>query len=172
MSKGMQVAGGATVIALLLGWYAATNLEAGASFTYYQSLAEFQDSAAAREGRHARVHGYVADGSIERDVSRRRVVFSVQETPPHAARAAGTAGAVDAVDAVGAVGAVDGNGAATLPVVYASLETPDLFKDGAEVVVEGRLLGEGPDAHFRADKLLAKCPSKFEGRETAPVTGG
>lgn len=163
MSKGMQVAGGATVIALLLGWYAATNLEAGASFTYYKSLAEFQDSAAAREGRHARVHGYVADGSIERDVSRRRVVFSVQETPPHAARAAGTAGAVDAVE---------GNGAATLPVVYASLETPDLFKDGAEVVVEGRLLGEGPDVHFRADKLLAKCPSKFEGRETAPVTGG
>jgi len=151
MSKGMQVAGGATVIALLLGWYAATNLEAGASFTYYKSLSEFRQSDAAREGHHTRVHGYVATGTIDRDVDARSVRFTVQQDPPHAA-------------------AVDGSPA--MPVVFASLETPDLFKDGAEVVVEGRLLGQGPDAHFRADKLLAKCPSKFEGQETASVTGG
>ena len=41
MSKGFQVAAGATLIALLLGWYAATNLEEGASFAYYQTLEEF-----------------------------------------------------------------------------------------------------------------------------------
>lgn len=36
---------------------------------------------------------------------------------------------------------------------------PDTFKDGAEVVLEGRLNGRG---EFEATTLLAKCPSKYE----------
>jgi cytochrome c-type biogenesis protein CcmE len=144
MSKGLQLAGGATLIALLLAWYALANLESGASFAYYQSLAEFQTSEGARSGQPVRVHGYVASGSIERDVPARRVRFLVQNTPPHAGGAAGT----------------------QLEVIFASLETPDLFKDGAEVVLEGRLRAGEPSA-FLADKLFAKCPSKFEGQQTA-----
>lgn len=140
----MQIAGGATLIALLLGWYAWTNLEAGASFTYYQHLNEFRSTA--RAGEQVRVHGYVALGSIERDVAGRRVVFLVQNDPPHAS----------------------GNAHDPLRVVYASLETPDLFKGGAEVVVEGRLADGG--AVFHADKVMAKCPSKFEAQDgTAPA---
>jgi len=141
MSKGFQVAGGATLVALLLGWYAATNLEEGASFAYYQSLDEFVDSPDAIGGRHARVHGYVAVGSIERDVASRSVRFAVQNEPPHAG----------------------GSAHGAMPVLFVSLETPDLFKEGAEVVLEGRLAQDGPGARFRADKVLAKCPSKFEG---------
>lgn len=39
---------------------------------------------------------------------------------------------------------------------------PDTFKDGAEVVVEGRM----DDAQvFQASTLLAKCPSKYESSE-------
>lgn len=142
MSKGAQIAGGATVIALLFGWYAWTNLEAGASFAYYQSLAEFTASQDAQTGRHARVHGYVAEGTIERDVPGQQVAFAVQAAP----HAGGPPGPL-------------------LPVVFSSLETPDLFKDGAEVVLEGRYLATGADPHFRADKVMAKCPSKFEGME-------
>ncbi|MGH7856068.1 MAG: cytochrome c maturation protein CcmE, partial [Candidatus Binatia bacterium] len=92
--------------------------------------------------RHARVHGYVALGSIERDVAARSVRFAVQSRPPHAGASA------------------DG----ALPVLFTSLETPDLFKEGAEVVLEGRLARDGPGARFHADKLFAKCPSKFEGQ--------
>ena len=145
MSKGVRIATGASLVAALLAWYAWTNLEAGASFAYYQDLSEFR---AAADPGHARVHGYVALGSIERDVAGRRVSFLVQETPPHAA--AGGAGE-------------------PLRVVYASLETPDLFKDGAEVVVEGRL-ATGSEV-FHVDKVLAKCPSKFEGREAGGGPG-
>ncbi len=36
---------------------------------------------------------------------------------------------------------------------------PDIFKDNVEVVLEGSY---GSDKIFRADTLLAKCPSKFE----------
>lgn len=142
MSKGVQITVGATLIALLLGWYAATNLEDGASFTYYKNLEEFRGSAEAQGGAHARVHGYVSLESIERDVDARQVRFSVQNDPPH--------GGGDAGD--------------PLRVVFSSLETPDLFQDGAEVVVEGRFVaGAGADV-FHADKVLAKCPSKFEAK--------
>ena len=139
MSKGLQIAIGAALIAALLGWYGWTALGGEASYRYYQTLDEFQAAGAAGP---ARVHGYVAAGSIERDLASRSVRFQVQQAPPHA----GPQGA----------GALR-----PLPVRYASLETPDLFKDGAEVVVEGELAAEGGAQVFHATKVLAKCPSKF-----------
>ncbi len=145
MSKGVQIAGGATLIALLLGWYAVSNLEAGASFAYFKTLAEFESAKAELRGRDARVHGFVALGSIERDLAGKQVRFHVQGEPPHAGGAPGV----------------------PLAVVFSSLETPDLFKDGAEVVVEGRLSETGEI--FHADKVMAKCPSKFEGAPGRPA---
>ncbi len=138
MSKGLQIAVGGGLVALLLGWFGWSQIQEG-SFRYFQSLEEYR--AAGRIDRPARIHGYVAEGSIVRDVEARVVRFSVQNDPPHAGGAPGE----------------------VLPVVYASLETPDLFKDGAEVVVEGRLSGEGD---FQATNVLAKCPSKFEAEAT------
>ncbi len=138
MSKGLQIAVGGALIAALLGWYGASQVAEG-GFVYYQTLAEFRAGGA--PGQNARVHGYVVPGSIERDVAGKRVHFQVQETAPHGG------------------GSADG----ALPVIYASLETPDLFKDGAEVVVEGRL--DDGAATFHASNVLAKCPSKFEGKQ-------
>jgi cytochrome c-type biogenesis protein CcmE len=140
MSKGVQIAAGATLIALLFGWYAASNLAPGAALTYFQDLDEFRAAAEEYAGQHARVRGFVTPGSIERDLAARQVRFRVQQSPAHAGS----------------------DSPAVLSVVYAGLETPDLFKDGAEVVVEGVLSSAGPDGVFRADKVLAKCPSKFE----------
>lgn len=136
MSKGVQIAVGAALVAALLGWYGWSQIQEG-SFVYYQTLDEFRSGGA--PGQAARVHGYVAQGSIERDVPGKVVRFRVQSEPPHAGGQSGNA----------------------LPVVYASLETPDLFKDGAEVVVEGKL-SAGGDGAFHASNVLAKCPSKFE----------
>ena len=142
MSKGIQIALGALVVAGLLGWYAATNLESIGTFQYYQSLAEFQ--AAGAGGKPVRVHGYVALGSIERDVAKREVRFRVVSDPPH--QTASTT---------------------SMPVLYGTLETPDMFQDGAEVVLEGRM---ADGATFVADNVMAKCPSKFEAKtaERAP----
>ncbi|MDR5694066.1 MAG: cytochrome c maturation protein CcmE [Armatimonadota bacterium] len=39
---------------------------------------------------------------------------------------------------------------------------PDIFGDGKEVVVEGRL---SPQGEFMATTLLAKCPTKYEPAE-------
>jgi cytochrome c-type biogenesis protein CcmE len=145
MSKGVQIAVGALLIAGLVGWLGASR-SGEASFTYFQTLGEFRARGAV--GEPARVHGFVALGTIERDVPTKRVTFAVQELAPHAG------------------GSADG----ALRVEYASLETPDLFKDGAEVVVEGKL---APGGTFHATNLLAKCPSKFEAKakEQAAASG-
>ncbi len=142
MSKGAQISLGATAIALLLGWYGYTNLGSGATYRYYRTLQEFQSVPASALPESLRIHGFVVDGSIDRDVAARHVRFAVQNDPPHS-----------------------GGGAAaaeTLPVLYTSLETPDLFADGAEVVIEGRLGDQAGTRVFLADNVLAKCPSKFE----------
>ena len=136
MSKGAQIVIGASAIALLVGWYAATRLGGLASFEYYATLDEFRKAGMPAE--LARVHGYVADGSIQRDLASRQVRFHVQARPPHAGGEAG----------------------APLAVLFRSLEVPDLFKDGAEVVVEGRM--DASEQVFVADLVLAKCPSKFQ----------
>jgi cytochrome c-type biogenesis protein CcmE len=138
MSKGLQIAIGAALVAGLLGWYGLSLVSEG-GFVYYQTLAEFRNEGG--PGQAVRVHGFVVPGSIERDVEAKQVHFRVQETAPHAG------------------GSADG----ALPVIYAGLETPDLFKDGAEVVVEGRLAA--PAGTFHATNVLAKCPSKFEGQQ-------
>jgi len=149
MSKGVQIAGGATLIALILGWYAATNLDGGLAFTYYETLDEFMVSAVATSGESARVHGFVALASIERDIPGKQVRFIVVNDPPH-------------------VGTTPSG--RPLGVVFLGLETPDLFKDGAEVVIEGRMVATDAEPVFQADKLFAKCPSKFEAERTATAT--
>lgn len=147
MGKGAQILVGATLVAGLLGWLAWSNVDEGA-FTYYQTLGEFQHAAGNVE-RPARVHGYVVTGSIQRDVDAKEIRFAVQGLAPHAG----------------------GTPEGAMPVTFSSLEAPDLFKDGAEVVVEGRLQHDG---RFAARNVLAKCPSKFEAAErdrSAPPAG-
>ncbi|HKV06096.1 MAG TPA: cytochrome c maturation protein CcmE [Candidatus Acidoferrales bacterium] len=48
----------------------------------------------------------------------------------------------------------------TLPVSYVGRDPlPDTFKDGAQALVEGRLL---PQGGFVAEQVQAKCASKYE----------
>ena len=44
---------------------------------------------------------------------------------------------------------------------------PDMFRDGAQAVVEGKLQ---PSGVFEASKLLLKCPSKYETQATMTAT--
>ena len=48
----------------------------------------------------------------------------------------------------------------TIKVKYKGI-IPDIFADGVEAVVEG----DFQDSIFRADKLFAKCPTKYEDEE-------
>jgi cytochrome c-type biogenesis protein CcmE len=54
-----------------------------------------------------------------------------------------------------------------LPVSYVGRDPlPDTFKDGAQALVEGKML---PDNRFEAEQVQAKCASKYE---AAPVGTG
>ncbi len=48
-----------------------------------------------------------------------------------------------------------------LPIIYRGV-APDTFGGGTEVVVEGKYTSENI---FEADKIMAKCPSKYEAQE-------
>lgn len=50
----------------------------------------------------------------------------------------------------------------TLPVSYQGAR-PDMFRDGAQALVEGKWQRDGV---FEASKLLLKCPSKYEAAAT------
>ena len=141
MSKGIQIAIGAVLCASLLIWYGVTNLGGEGTFQYFDTLDEFiASNPESRIGDSLRVKGYVTNGTIDRRVDERQVRFAIQNNPPHAT----------------------GNAAATVAVHYLSLETPDLFQDGAEVVIEGHVESHPSGAVLIADNVLAKCPSKFQ----------
>jgi cytochrome c-type biogenesis protein CcmE len=54
----------------------------------------------------------------------------------------------------------------SIPVTYIGTATlPDDFKGGAKAIVEGSYLGDGT---FRAEKVQAKCASKYQAVPPAP----
>ena len=55
-----------------------------------------------------------------------------------------------------------------VPVRYTGV-VPDTFKDGAEVVLKGQLVGDYFDV--APNGVMAKCPSKYEAK-TSPAASG
>jgi len=54
------------------------------------------------------------------------------------------------------------DGGDSIDVIYKGI-VPDIFKDGVEAVVEGNYTSENI---FKADLLLAKCPTKYESTDS------
>jgi len=54
----------------------------------------------------------------------------------------------------------------TIPVSYVGSDTlPDTFRDGAQAIVEGDYEADGS---FRAEKIQAKCASKYQAAPMSP----
>ena len=115
------------------------------NLVYYYEVGEVQAAAASTDGR-IRVSGDVVEGSIAKDEEARVIRFAIRGT-----NADGEEG-----DAAG--GPASGSPAESIPVVYAGT-VPDIFREGIQVVVEGKI---GSDGTFEAETLLAKCPSKYQ----------
>lgn len=97
---------------------------------YYVEIADVKAMEMAELEKGLRVKGYLVPGSVEKKENSLEVNFLIEDK---------------------------GNGE-KLRVRYAK-ELPDTFKDGSEVLVEGRYTDEG---YFAANTLMAKCPSKYE----------
>ena len=143
MNKNLKF--GLIIAAILgtLGWLAAGGINQTAS--YYKEIAEL-DRLAPNEkvDKRLRVGGDVELNSITREG--RDVHFVLVQEKDGVKR--------------------------RLNVVYNGIDPlPDTFKDNApcQALVDGKL---GADNVFRANKLQAKCASKYEAKPVAPLTRG
>ncbi len=105
-----------------------------------------------RDAQVFRVAGRVVPGTIERVQLAGGGSFTMEDAPR---------------DAYGQLIPLTGP-AATLQVSFYE-PPPDTLVDRADVVVEGRLESSGV---FRADKVEAKCPSKYEAADGAESASG
>ncbi len=129
MNKGAQIAFATLAAFAGLVWVIASGSADPGTFRYYQSVNEYLvEPPAARQ--QLRVHGFVVEGSIAKNLSAGHVDFAIADAVP----------------------------GSVLRVRLLDIEVPDLFRDGAEVVVEGRF----EDRTFLAERVMAKCPSKYE----------
>ncbi len=102
--------------------------------TYYKTIPELGQMGDKAYGQRIRVGGFVEAGSIQRVGN--EVQFRLTQ---------------------------DNSGASTqLKVAYTGTDPlPDTFKDHAEALADGKL---GTDGVFRAQKIQAKCASKYEAK--------
>jgi cytochrome c-type biogenesis protein CcmE len=145
MGKGVQIAIAALTVFVALGFMMSSSEGA---FQYFATVSELSASDVRHEDG-LRVHGYVIDGSIAKDMASGHVAFAIHDKNPQQASAAATPTA---------------GGSLPLKVRYDGIDVPDLFRDGAEVVVEGGFAGDV----FVARKIMAKCPSKYEVAPSLP----
>jgi cytochrome c-type biogenesis protein CcmE len=110
----------------------------------------------------ALVAGYLIFSAAQGSAAYYLTIEEIQQQGP-SARSVRVAGNVvgesivwEPRDLVLAFDLVDESG--RLPVVYSG-SRPDMFRDEAELVVEGKL---GPEGVFEARTMLLKCPSKYE----------
>ncbi len=128
MLKNKKLLIGGLVVAAAIG-FLAFNALSGATSYYYQ-VGELLGKGDALYGQNVRVRGVVAVGTFKQQVAEKTTTSFVMN---------------------------DSQGRASLPVVYQGA-VPDSFKEGNEVVCEGRL---GADGTFQATTLMPKCPSKY-----------
>ena len=132
----MKLIVGMLVVALALAFFIYSTIanKKSNAILYYYTVGEALSGAARIGDSAVRVGGRVVQGTIARDTAARRVDFILAD-PKTKER--------------------------TIRVAYLSSITPDTFKDGSEVLVEGRFR---PDGSFEANTLFAKCPSKYESK--------
>ena len=128
---------GVLIVAALVIWFAFVAGGASTSGAVYDISLKEFRSRATDSDEDARVRGKVEEGSILQRPGSAELTFTLVD------------------------------GAETLRVHYSTKEhgpVPDTFVDGANAIVTGSL---GDDGVFRASTLQAKCPSKYEGPQTA-----
>jgi cytochrome c-type biogenesis protein CcmE len=123
----------AVVLASAFGFMMWTTLRDGAE--YFKHVDEVVAQRPSLEGKKLQVQGYVIPGSIIVKPNILEYHFRIQNNPIRS----GEPGNVMDVSFTG--------------------QPPDTFKDEAEVVAHGQLRSDGG---FDANKVIAKCPSKYE----------
>ena len=102
---------------------------------YYRTVSEILDQASLFDGQNLRISGEVVDGTVQYDQENLLLSFAVKDGE---------------------------NENVTMQAVYKGV-MPDAFKESEEVILEGTY--NQNDNLFKANILLAKCPSKYEAQD-------
>ncbi|PYS55701.1 MAG: cytochrome c biogenesis protein CcmE [Acidobacteria bacterium] len=137
--KQLKFVVGSLVIILTLAYLAFSGYQE--SKAYYQTVSELYASKETAYEKRLKVAGDVVPGSIQRDGKVINFVISQEDQQTKRLQ--------------------------TLAVQYVGTDAPpDTFVDRAQAVVEGKL---GQDGVFVANKMQAKCASKYEKESAAGV---
>jgi len=128
---------------------------------YYLTMDEFARQRASLAGEPIRLAGRVTSGSVHWDPKTLDLDFQVQPIPPK--KGATAASTLEASDAR----ATSAAPVETLAVHYNGV-LPDMFADGRDVIVEGKL----EQGVFHAKSLLTTCPSKYEAEDRGAGEAG
>jgi len=125
----------AAVIIGVLAWLAMGGIND--TKTYYTTISELDHLGNQAHVKRLRVDGYVVPGSIIRNGA--AVSFVMHQDP-----------------------AKRDQDPTILKVVYSGIDPlPDTFKDDAQTIADGKL---GADGVFQANRIQAKCASKYEAK--------
>ena len=126
-----------TLILGTLAWLAIGGVTDGGA--YYKTVPELQAMGDQATIKRVRVGGDVLPGSIKREGQ--AVRFTLKQEDPKLKTVV------------------------ELKVVYTGIDPlPDTFKDGSQALADGKL---GADGVFHAQKIQAKCASKYEAKPPA-----
>ena len=135
-SKKVKFAAGISVIVVCMLYLVVSGFQKTA--IYYFTVSELEARETEFVGQRIKLAGKVVPGSIRSIEGQRVIEFEIWE--PEEGQKASLSG--------------------KRRIRYRGI-VPDTFKDEADVVLEGVT---GTDGLFSADMLLAKCPSKYEGK--------
>jgi|SRR5208282_902989 len=116
---------------------------------YYLTVNEVAARQAELGGQALRVAGRVKPGTIAWDPSSLTLKFAIITIPDPAA-------------ADGAVKPVVETDPVAFNVTCTGEPKPDMFADGRDVIVEGKLL---PSGEIAATQVLTSCPSKYQAKK-------
>ena len=125
----------------------------GSTARYFLTIEEVRAMGEEARERNLTVSGAVLGDTIEYDVSKPRVTFTVVQVP----------GDPKAVEQAGGLSrvlhdAVSNPDAPRLEVVYDDVK-PDMLQHESQAILRGQL---GEDGRFYADEVLLKCPTRYE----------
>ncbi len=115
---------------------------------YYLTVNEVAARQAELGGQTLRIAGRVKPGTILWDPSSLTLKFAIVQIPEP--------------DRDGAVKSVSSTDPVSFNVVSTGEPKPDMFAEGRDVIVEGRLLSAGEIA---ATQVLTSCPSKYQAKK-------
>ncbi len=142
---------GASVIAAAIAYLIVTAIRNTAE--YYLTVDEVGVRRTELEGQALRIAGRVRPGSVSWDPRTLTLAFSIAAIPDAAGARVEPATAVAPL---------------TLHVVCKGQPKPDMFAEGRDVIVEGRL---GPGGEVAASQVLTSCPSKYVPKQPNSVPG-